>query len=118
MAKKAGDVYLPQVFWPGDTDHGISFYHGTNDKAWEAIQLEGMLWGIHSYRFTYLTPDIECACQYGKILLLVSYIPRGNPHDNYGFYPPRDPPGQYCWQFSVFDPIPLKMVTQIPKEIS
>lgn len=68
-------------------------------------------------RYTYLTPDIDMAKKYGDILLEVEYDPvgvgnliDGKTIDNYGFNPP---PGQYCWQFSVFVPISLNKIEVI-----
>lgn len=88
------------------------FYHGTSKKAWDKIQEEGMLWGIHSYRYTYLTPDIEMAKEYGDVVLEVTYDPKGvgSGVDNYGFDPPE---GMICWQFSVFIPIDICNVKRI-----
>lgn len=87
------------------------FYHGTSKENWKKIQKEGILWGIgNSYRYTYLTPEIEVAEKYGDVILQVKYKPTGiNGIDNYGFNPPE---GQTCWQFSVFVPIELKNVKQ------
>ncbi len=89
------------------------FYHGTDERAWKAIQEEGVLWGIHSYRYTYLSPHLEVAEVYAKpVLLEVSYDPvgiDGTETDNYGF----DPPPGMTWQFSVFIPIPLSRVRRI-----
>lgn len=80
------------------------FFHGTTAEAWAAIQAEGVLWGVHSYRYTYLTPDLAMAQKYGEVVLAVEYEPKGPPADNFGFDPP---PGETCWQFSVFVPIPV-----------
>ncbi len=96
----------------------MRFYHGTSKATWQQIQLEGVLWGIHYThpehtlrRYTYLSPHIEVAQAYGDIVLEVDYSPTGkNGIDNYGFSPP---PGQTCWQFSVFNPIPLIRVRRI-----
>lgn len=89
----------------------MKFYHGTTKEKWLMIKDEGVLWGKHSYRYTYLTPDLEMAEKYGDIVLEVDYNPvgvgnllNGKTIDNYGFNPPL---GQYCWQFSVFIPIPI-----------
>ena len=92
----------------------MKFYHGTNQQSWEAIQDEGVLWGGDTYhrtngqmgyRYTYLSPEVEVAQIYGEVVLEVEYEPKGvGKGDNYGFDPP---PGQTCWQFSVFNPIPL-----------
>jgi len=70
------------------------------------------------YRYTYLSPEKDYAEQYGDVLLEVVYAPKGGGaedengevYDNYGFDPPK---GQFCWQFSVFQPIPLKRVRRI-----
>ena len=89
------------------------FYHGTNEETWAAIQAEGCLWGVHSYRYTYLTPERHIAENFGgSVLLEVEYEPKGvgSKADNYGFSPP---PGEICWQFSVFDPIPLSQVKRV-----
>jgi len=83
------------------------FYHRTTQENWDKIQQEGVLWGVtFNYRHTYLSPD-DFGDSYGNVLLEVEYEPRGKPHDNYGFNPPE---GQYCWQFSVFEPIDIKYV--------
>ena len=113
------------------------FYHGTNSGSWKKIQDEGVLWGGYvfhdsggkdGYRYTYLTPEIPLAVSMaagaGDILLEVEYEPHGvgvkdyhgGPFDNYGFNPP---PGQTCWQFSVFKPISIRDVKkiEIPEEL-
>ena len=88
----------------------MKFYHGTTSEKWKQIQSEGILFGIgESYRYTYLTPDIEMAKKYGDTVIEVEYTP-GSRKDNYGFNPP---PGQECWQFSVFEPIELDGVKVI-----
>lgn len=104
------------------------WYHGTTPENWAKIQAEGVLWGwpcprcfpetrncsqpksIQSCRYTYLTPDLDIAqTMGGSVILEVEYEPVGpGTHvDNYGFDPP---PGEHCWQFSVFVPIPLDQV--------
>jgi hypothetical protein len=91
----------------------MKFYHGTNKVAWNAIRVEGWLWGPgrpNGYRHTYLTPEIEVAEQYGDVILEVEWEPQGKPLDNYGFNPP---PGMTCWQFAVFVPITLDKVKRI-----
>ena len=99
----------------------MKFYHGTSEESWKKIQEEGVLWGgdfyhrtggRESYRYTYLTPDLDVAERYGskEVILEVEYEPvgvDGRGIDNYGFDPP---PGQHCWQFSVFIPIPIEKV--------
>lgn len=91
------------------------FYHGTSTKAWEEIQQEGVLWGKHSYRYTYLSPCINVAKHFGDdVLLEVEYTPigvNGEGIDNYCFDEPKD--GAFCWQFSVFKPIPINNVKRI-----
>lgn len=100
------------------------FYHSTAPERWEAIKKEGVLWGIHgwgewseknkkkekcTYRYTYLSPR-PLLTGYGSVILKVKFTPKledqGKVH-NYGFDPP---PGEECWQFSVFEPIPLSQV--------
>ncbi len=106
----------------------MKFYHGTTRERWKLIRKECVLWGgdrwhrtngKEGYRYTYLTPDIKVALglrpdDKDALILEVEYEPVGNKRrvngqvvDNYGFNPP---PGQYCWQFSVFVPIPLSSV--------
>jgi hypothetical protein len=96
----------------------MKFFHRTTEENWKKIQEEGVLWGytIHngkmSYRYTYLSPD-DAGESYGPVLLEVEYDPK--PEDfgikhNYGDDPP---PGEYCWQFSVFEPIQLNNVRRI-----
>jgi hypothetical protein len=97
----------------------MRFYHGTDEMAWKKIQEEGVLWGVtSSYRYTYLTPEIGLAKSMGrgKVILEVEYDPvgvDGRGIDNYGFDPPPD---QYCWQFSVFVPIPIDKVRRLSVE--
>lgn len=88
----------------------MKFYHGTTKEIWELIKEEGVLWGKHSYRYTYLTPEIEIAKAYGNVILEIDYDPVGKEIDNYGFNPPE---GETCWQFSVFIPIPLQKIKQL-----
>lgn len=104
-----------------------TFYHGTSEENWAKIQAEGVLWGVGScwapgdtgYRYTYLTPHIEVAQAINpEVMLEVEYEPRGvgvrtpdgKAIDNFGFNPP---PGETCWQFSVFVPIPLAACRRI-----
>jgi len=105
----------------------MKFYHRTKEERWDAIRKDGCLWGVHgnlweqdnerkysgdSYRYTYLAPS-DPGISYGDVLLEVDYIPLrkdfGIKH-NYGFDPP---PGQICWQFSVFEPIPLDKIKRL-----
>jgi len=102
------------------------WYHGTTHAAWQAAQEEGVLWGVPSpgppdgrsgYRHTYLTPDLDVAVGFGPVMLEVEYKPvgvDGTGRDNYGFDPPL---GQYCWQFSVFGPIPIAQVHVVPEDM-
>ena len=103
----------------------MKFYHGTTEESWKKIQEEGVLWGgdtyhrtggKEGYRYTYLTPDLDVAENYGskEVILEVEYEPfgvgnkvDGKTIDNYGFNPPQ---GQHCWQFSVFVPISIDKV--------
>ena len=87
----------------------LTFYHRTTKENWKKIQEEGVLWGKHQYRYTYLSPE-DMGPSYGNVLLEVGYAPQGNPRDNYGFNPP---PGEYCWQFSVFEPIKIDKVRRV-----
>ena len=92
-----------------------TFYHGTTRDNWEKIQAEGVLWGRPTpncttvgepRRYTYLSPHLDVAQAIGDVILEVEYDPVGvgSGIDNFGFDPP---PGQTCWQFSVFIPIPV-----------
>jgi hypothetical protein len=95
------------------------FYHRTTEENWKKIREEGVLWGIEfypggrqRYRYTYLSPE-DAGESYGQVLLEVNYEPKredfGIKH-NYGFDPP---PGEYCWQFSVFEPIDIRSIKRI-----
>ena len=88
------------------------FYHGTSKDSWKKIQEEGILWGRRYVvdnngnpikevdRCTYLTPDIEEASQYGDVVLEVEYDPYKNPkRNNYT---------EDCWQFRVYEPVPVE----------
>ena len=107
----------------------MKFYHGTTEESWTKIQEEGVLWGgdtyhrtggKEGYRYTYLTHDLDVAEHYGskEVMLEVEYVPVGvgvrtdddRAIDNYGFDPP---PGETCWQFSVFIPIDISNVRRI-----
>jgi len=76
------------------------FFHRTTIQKWLEIQNEGILFGKHTnpIRYTYLSPTEDISLDYGDVLLKIQYEPKGQPNDNYS-------PG--CWQFSVFEPIPL-----------
>jgi hypothetical protein len=89
----------------------IKLYHRTTEDSWAKIQEEGVLWGVtNSYRYTYLSPE-DVGESFGSVLLEVDYTPVGSPVDNYGFNPPSEE--EYCWQFSVFDPIPITLVRRV-----
>jgi hypothetical protein len=104
------------------------FYHQTKSERWAEIQREGVLWGrpgfwagqSDSYRYTYLAPDLfyghrPTLPQHFDVVLEVEYEPHGTVTttgiDNWGFHPPHA--DQYCWQFSVFLPLPLTQVRVI-----
>ena len=109
----------------------MKFYHGTSEENWKLIQEEGILWGYNiyknkdgstyrSYRYTYLTPEIEIAKKYGNIILEVEYEPigvDGRGIDNYCFdyqIPEEErKKGAICWQFSVFIPISLNKIKKL-----
>ena len=98
------------------------FYHQTTSERWAEIRREGVLWGSPSfwrgegktgYRYTYLAPVLFFDDPRYDVTLAVEYEPVGpNPPgtDNYCFDPPE---GEYCFQFSVFVPIPLSQVRVI-----
>ena len=100
----------------------MKFYHGTSEEKWKLIQEEGVLWGyrIHDghktldYRYTYLSPHLDVAKEYGDVILEVEYEPvgvDGRGIDNYGYYPLAN--DQSVWQFSVFVPIPIEKITRL-----
>lgn len=93
----------------------MRWLHRTTEAAWRAIQAEGCLWGItNAGRYTYLAaPSCPPHDGYGKVLLEVEYEPKGPPHDNFGFNPP---PGEECWQFAVFGPIPIAQIRALREE--
>lgn len=92
----------------------MTFYHGTDEERWEAIQKEGVLWGRRYIRnddgtvkelsrCTYLaTTKLEAMC-HGTVVLQVEYDPVGGDN-NYC---------KGCWQTRVYEPIPLSNVTKI-----
>lgn len=108
------------------------FYHGTNRRTLELMRQEGALWGRPTkdgYRYTYLSPDRIIARRFGSgVLLQVEYEPKGNKgkvleeiEDNYQFECPPDikyQPGMFCWQFSVFVPIPMSQVIVLEDELA
>lgn len=96
------------------------FYHGTSLENWKKIQEEGILFGViqvwdnefkrlcpqyHPSRCTYLTPMISEARCYGDVILEVEYDTTIHPKlNNYV---------DLCWQFRVYEPIPLSNVKRI-----
>lgn len=84
-------------------------YHRTTLEVWEKIKKEKILFGVHdNYRYTYLSPSPLIPIEYGELLLEVEYVPTGiKGIDNFGFEPPD---GEFCWQFSVFIPIPIENI--------
>ena len=75
----------------------------TTDEEWRALP-------AGTVAFVTLTPIRDVAAQYGGVVLAVDYDPvgPGTGRDNFGFDPP---PGEECWQFSVFVPIPVAQVS-------
>lgn len=110
----------------------MKLYHGTSEESWILIQEEQVLWdgyswhetgGKSGYRYTYLTPEIDIAMEFGSVVLEVEYEPvgiDGREIDNYVFPHeiPPDPPGMICWQFSVFVPIPIDQVGRIAPDMT
>jgi len=47
-----------------------------------------------------------------QVILEVEYTP-GEMKDNFGYNPP---PGELCWQFSVFAPIPVERCRKLSQE--
>jgi hypothetical protein len=84
------------------------FYHGTSNEVWNDIQKEGALFGKRSgtvHRATYLTTDIDEAKCYGTVVLEVRYNPSEHPKmNNYT---------DDCWQFRVYEPIPITNIKRI-----
>lgn len=87
------------------------FYHGTTEENWQKIQQEGILWGIRNTpsRCTYLAIERKHTEQYGCVILGVEYDPVGHSQNN-----------NYvdgCWQFRVYDPIPIEHIEIAKKMI-
>ena len=87
------------------------FYHGTTLENWKLIQEEGILFGklfVNDKlvsRCTYLATDLEEAKCYGEIILEVEYNPfKRKKLNNYV---------ENCWQFRVYEPIPIQNVRKI-----
>jgi len=90
----------------------MKFYHGTSIENYIAIQKEGMLYGRRvgvndkeNNRCTYLATDIDEAKCYGDVVLSVEYDPLKNKAMNNYI--------EGCWQFRVYEPIPLSDVIRI-----
>ncbi len=95
----------------------MTFYHGTNEEAWTAIQVEGRLFGrqiildedgkpseiFKPDPVTYLAVEQEEAATYGPVVLEVEYEP-GSGIDNYC---------DGCWQLRVYSPIPISKIKRI-----
>lgn len=87
------------------------FYHGTNQENWKHIQEEGILFGklyVNDKlisRCTYLATDLNEAKCYGDVILEVEYNPfKRKKKNNYI---------EGCWQFRVYEPIPIQNVRKI-----
>ena len=87
------------------------FYHGTSLENWKLIQEEGILFGklfVNDKlisRCTYLATDLNEAKCYGDVILEVEYNPfKRNKKNNYI---------EGCWQFRVYEPIPIQNVRKI-----
>ena len=87
------------------------FYHGTNQENWKLIQEEGILFGklfVNDKlisRCTYLATDLNEAKCYGDVILEVEYNPfKRKKKNNYI---------EGCWQFRVYEPIPIQNVRKI-----
>ena len=87
------------------------FYHGTTLENWKLIQEEGILFGklfVNDKlvsRCTYLATDLDEAKCYGEIILEVEYNPfKRKKMNNYV---------EGCWQFRVYEPIPIENVRKI-----
>ena len=78
------------------------FYHGTSYENWKKILLLGKLFDGHC---TYLAIDKEEAKCYGDVLLEIEYNPFEHPDMNNFF--------EDCWQFRVYEPIPLTNINRI-----
>lgn len=90
----------------------MKFYHGTSIENYIAIQKEGILYGRRVgvndkeiNRCTYLATDIDEAKCYGDVVLSVEYDPFKNKDMNNYI--------EGCWQFRVYEPIPLSEVIRI-----
>lgn len=87
------------------------FYHGTNQENWKHIQEEGFLFGnlfVNDKlisRCTYLATDLNEVKCYGDVILEVEYNHfKRKKKNNYI---------EGCWQFRVYEPIPIQNVRRI-----
>ena len=90
----------------------MKFYHGTSIEKYIAIQKEGILYGRRVgvnnkeiNRCAYIATDIDEAKCYGDVVLSVEYNPLKNKAMNNYI--------EGCWQFRVYEPIPLSDVIRI-----
>lgn len=83
------------------------WYHGTSIETWEAIQKEGVLWGLRGgpSRCTYLAADLEEAKCYGEVVLEIIYNPLEDKGNNNYI--------ENCWQMRVYSPISLENIRRI-----
>ena len=104
----------------------MTFYHGTSEENWKAIQEEGILFGRRYIvgekgeivreisRCTYLAVDEEEASCYGNVVLKVEYTPfdeKGNiKSDSHGTLNNYIPD---CWEIRVYEPIPIENVQHL-----
>lgn len=102
----------------------MTWYHGTSEENWKAIQEEGVLFGRRYItdndgniikelsRCTYLALDIEEAKQYGNVILEVKYNPlHENNKDKNDLSLNNFVAG--CWQIRVYEPIDIKNIKRI-----
>ena len=88
----------------------MTFYHGTSEEEWEAIQTEGDLWGVRNApsRCTYLAVSRDHAADFGPVVLEVLYdYEDGHRRKECNYW------DEECWQFRVYEPIPLSQVTRL-----
>lgn len=88
------------------------FYHGLSKEKWEKTAKQGYLLHDRTSKeypnaspVVYLAIDKKEASMYGEVLLEIEYNPYTNPKFNNYI--------NGCWQFRVYEPIPLTKVKQI-----
>lgn len=88
----------------------LVWYHGTTNDALKKIQQEGVLFGVRNTpsRCTYLAAELSTAKQYGDVILQVNYNPSGGDN-NYC---------DDCWQMRVYEPIPIKNITILTRDMN